>query len=83
MLKIPASHENCGGCSKFRHLMKIVRMSKIPASHENYGGCLKFRCLMKIMGDCENLGGYTEYRCLVKIQPYDRTMTGVKISAPR
>jgi hypothetical protein len=38
---------------------------------------------MKIMAGTQNLGGYTEFRCLVKIQAYDRTMAGVKISAPR
>jgi hypothetical protein len=56
-------------------------MSKIPASHENCGGCLKFRRLMK--AGVQNIGGYTDYRRLVKLQAYDRTMAGVKISAPR
>jgi hypothetical protein len=36
----------------------------------------------EILASHENLGGYTKYRRLVKIQACDRTLAGVKISAP-
>ncbi len=57
-------------------------MPEILVSHENSGGCLKYWRMLKILAPHENLGGYTKYRRLVKIQAYDRTLAGVKISAP-
>jgi hypothetical protein len=41
------------------------------------------KILAESLGASQNLGGYTEFRRLVKIQAYDRTMAGVKISAPK
>ncbi len=42
MSKIPASHENCSGCLKFRRLMKIM------ADTQNLGGYTKYMRLVKI-----------------------------------
>ncbi len=73
MHKIPASHENYGGCLKF--------WRKILA--ENSGGKFRRKILAENLGESQNLGGYTEFKRLVKIQAYDRTMADVEISAPR
>ncbi len=62
MHKIPASHENYGGCLKF--------WRKILA--ENLGGKFSRKILAENLGGnlgaSQNLGGYTEFRRLVKIQ---------------
>jgi hypothetical protein len=61
MHKIPASHENCGGCPKFRR--KILAENscgkfrrKILA--ENFGGKFLRKILAENSGASQNLGVY-------------------------
>jgi len=60
MLKIPASHENSGGCSKFRSLMKI------QVGIQNIGGYTKYRRLVKIQAHDRTMAGVKIYTCAAK-----------------